>query len=175
MNPLATPTDSTPAAVTCKGYSSKELKMIKSIWDDTKQVAQSKMQLCIDLWELKQELDSNDPNVTDGGGGKGQTRFWRAFEQGDLPEYVVGNRGSVKDWLQAAEFTQSGSLAVTTSHPAVCWLSPSLAKPSGPGRDSAVSALTLINVISSSANRLSSAFAIGPMRPPAAPTALMHS
>ena len=111
MNPLATPTDSTPAAVTCKGYSSKELKLIKTIWDDTKVVAQSKMQLCIDLWELKQELDSNDPNVTDGGGGKGQTRFWRAFEQGDLPEYVVKNRGNVQDWLQAAEFTQSGELS----------------------------------------------------------------
>ena len=125
-----------PAAVTRKGYSSKELKLIKTIWDDTKVVAQSKMQLCIDLWELKQELDSNDPNIGPGGNGT-KSRFWSAFEQGDLPEYVVGNRGSVKDWLQAAEFTQSGSLAVTTSHPAVCWLSPSLAKPSGPGRDSA--------------------------------------
>ena len=98
-----------PAAVTSKGYSSKELKLIKTIWDDTKVVAQSKMQLCIDLWELKQELDSNDPNVGPGGNGT-KSRFWTAFEQKDLPEYVVGNRGSVEDWLLAAEFTQSGSL-----------------------------------------------------------------
>jgi len=97
-----------PAAVTRKGYSSKELKLIKTIWDDTKVVAQSKMQLCIDLWELKQELDSNDPSH--GAGNNGKSRFWTAFEQKDLPEYVVGNRGSVEDWLLAAEFTQSGSL-----------------------------------------------------------------
>jgi hypothetical protein len=98
-----------PAAVTRKGYSSKELKLIKTIWDDTKVVAQSKMQLCIDLWELKQELDSNDPNVGSGGNGT-KSRFWSAFEQKDLPEYVVGNRSSVEDWLLAAEFTKSGSL-----------------------------------------------------------------
>jgi len=98
-----------PAAVTSKGYSSKELKLIKTIWDDTKVVAQSKMQLCIDLWELKQELDSNDPNVGSGGNGT-KSRFWSAFEQKDLPEYVVGNRSSVEDWLLAAEFTKSGSL-----------------------------------------------------------------
>jgi len=100
-----------PHAILGKNYSSNELKLIKAIWTDTKVVAQSKMQLCIDLYSLKQELDAHDPNANGGNGGKEQTRFWQAFEQGDLPEYVVSNRGSVKDWLQAAEFATSGQLA----------------------------------------------------------------
>ena len=43
-----------------------ELRLIKAIWTDTKQVAQQKMQLCLHLYELKQEMDANDPNVTNG-------------------------------------------------------------------------------------------------------------
>lgn len=96
-----------PAAVTRKGYSSKELKLIKTIWDDTKVVAQSKMQLCIDLWELKQELDTNDP---DAGNSPTKSRFWTAFEQKDLPDYVIYHRSSAKEWLLAAEFAKSGDL-----------------------------------------------------------------
>ena len=65
-----------PPAVLGRGYSNNELRLIKAIWTDTKQVAQQKMQLCLHLYELKQEMDTNDPNVTNGGGGKGQTRFF---------------------------------------------------------------------------------------------------
>ena len=100
-----------PPAVLGRGYSNAELKLIKVIWTDTKQVAQQKMQLCLHLYELKQEMDANDPNVTNGGGGKGQTRFWAAFEQGDLPEYVTNSPQRTREWLGAAEFAKSGQLA----------------------------------------------------------------
>ena len=100
-----------PPAVLGRGYSNNELRLIKAIWTDTKQVAQQKMQLCLHLYELKQEMDTNDPNVTNGGGGKGQTRFWAAFEQGDLPEYVTNSPQRTREWLAAAEFAQSGKLA----------------------------------------------------------------
>ena len=100
-----------PHQVLGRGYSNNELRLIKAIWTDTKQVAQQKMQLCLHLYELKQEMDANDPNVTNGGGGKGQTRFWAAFEQGDLPEYVTNSPQRTREWLAAAEFAQSGQLA----------------------------------------------------------------
>lgn len=102
--------ESYPHAVLGRGYSDAELSLIKAIWDDTKRVAQQKMQLCIHLYELKQEMDAHDPHAGPGGNGT-KSRFWSAFEQGDLPEYVTGNRTRVAEWLQAAEFTVSGSLS----------------------------------------------------------------
>ena len=107
-----------PPAVLGRGYSDAELNLIKAIWADTKQVAQQKMQLCIHLYELKQEMDANDPNVTNGGGGKGQTRFWSEFEKkrqdnesSCLPEYVTDSKPRVCEWLNAAEFVASKSLS----------------------------------------------------------------
>ena len=100
-----------PHSILGKNYSNNELKLIKTIWTDTKVVAQSKMQLCIDLYTLKQELDANDPNANGGNGGKAQTRFWKAFEEGDLPEYVVSSKPRVHEWLAAAEFATSGQLS----------------------------------------------------------------
>lgn len=100
-----------PHAVLGKGYSNNELKLIKAIWADTKVVAQSKMQLCIDLYQLKQELDANDPNAGNGGAKGSVSRFWKAFEEGDLPEYVTGNRPRVAEWLQAAEFATTRPLS----------------------------------------------------------------
>ena len=97
-----------PPAVLGRGYSNSELKLIKAIWTDTKQVAQQKMQLCLHLYELKQEMDSNDPSA--GKGNNGQSRFWTAFEQGDLPEYVTNSRQRTTEWLSAAEFASSGEL-----------------------------------------------------------------
>ena len=99
-----------PHQILSRDYSDNELRLIKDIWADTKQVAQKKMQLCLHLYELKQEMDLNDPNVTSGSGGKGQTRFWTAFERGDLPEYVSNNRRSAEHWLTAAAFAVSGEL-----------------------------------------------------------------
>ena len=99
-----------PHAILGKDYSNNELNLIKAIWTDTKVVAQSKMQLCIDLFNLKQELDAHDPNANGGNGGKGQTRFWKAFEEGDLPEYVCAQRQRAVEWLAAAEFATSGQL-----------------------------------------------------------------
>lgn len=95
-----------PPAVLGRGYSNNELRLIKAIWTDTKQVAQQKMQLCLHLYELKQEMDANDPSA--GSGNNGQSRFWAAFEQGDLPEYVVNNRKRAEEWLTAAAFAASG-------------------------------------------------------------------
>ena len=107
-------TQAFPPAVLGRGYSNAELKLIKSIWTDTKQVAQQKMQLCIHLYELKQEMDANDPSA--GKGNNGQSRFWGAFQNGDLPEYVVNKRSSVKEWILAAEFAKSGELAGAPSN-----------------------------------------------------------
>ena len=98
-----------PSKVLSRGYSDAELNLIKMIWTDTKEVAQSKMQLCIHLYELKQELDNNDPSA--GKGNNGQSRFWAAFEQGDLPEYVTNSPQRTREWLQAAEFVSSGEMA----------------------------------------------------------------
>jgi len=96
-----------PPAVLGRGYSNTELKLIKSIWTDTKQVAQQKMQLCLHLYELKQEMDANDPHA---GNDPQKSRFWGAFENGDLPEYVVNDPRRARDWIAAAEFATSGSL-----------------------------------------------------------------
>ena len=97
-----------PPAVLGRGYTDAELVLIKTIWTDTKQVAQQKMQLCLHLYELKQEMDANDPSA--GSGNNGQSRFWKAFEQGDLPEYVTNSRQRTTEWLSAAEFASSGEL-----------------------------------------------------------------
>ena len=105
---IETTTESFPHAVLGRGYSSRELALIKDIWNDTKQVAQQKMQLCVHLYELKQEMDANDPNAGAGGNGT-KSRFWAAFEQGDLPEYVASKRQRAEEWLMAAEFAASGS------------------------------------------------------------------
>ena len=116
-----------PHAVLGKGYSNNELKLIKAIWADTKAVAKSKMQLCINLYQLKQELDANDPNA---GNCPTKSRFWAAFEQGDLPEYVTSKRSQVDSWLQAAEFATArvlpgapGNSLLTLTPSTVCNLS----------------------------------------------------
>ena len=117
-------TEAYPPSVLGKGYSNAELKLIKAIWTDTKVVAQSKMQLCIDLYNLKQELDTNDPNAGNGGAKGSVSRFWKAFEEGDLPEYVTGNRPRVAEWLQAAEFAKTRPLS-GASDKALLTLTPS--------------------------------------------------
>lgn len=99
-----------PPAVLGRGYSNAELKLIKAIWTDTKQVAQQKMQLCLHLYELKQEMDANDPHAGPGGNGT-KSRFWGAFDQGDLPEYVSNSSQRIREWLQAAEFASSEAMA----------------------------------------------------------------
>ena len=97
-----------PPAVLGRGYSNNELRLIKAIWTDTKQVAQQKMQLCIHLYQLKKEMDANDPHS---GHDHQKSRFWGAFENGDLPEYVSNSEQRTREWLQAAEFAVSGKLA----------------------------------------------------------------
>jgi hypothetical protein len=106
-----------PPAVLGRGYSNAELKLIKAIWTDTKQVAQQKMQLCLHLYELKQEMDANDPHAGPGGNGT-KSRFWSEFEKkrqdnesSCLPEYVTDSKSRVCEWLNAAEFVASKSLS----------------------------------------------------------------
>ena len=109
---LSKPIDSAeiyPHAVLSRGYSNAELTLIKAVWADTKQVAQQKMQLCIHLYELKKEMDANDPSA--GKGNNGQSRFWQAFKLRDLPEYVTSSKPRVHEWLQAAEFATSKEMS----------------------------------------------------------------
>jgi hypothetical protein len=107
LTPNSYSAEAFPPAVLGRGYSDAELKLIKTIWTDTKQVAQQKMQLCIHLYELKKEMDANDPHA---GSDPQKSRFWGAFENGDLPEYVVNDARRARDWIAAAEFATSGSL-----------------------------------------------------------------
>ena len=97
-----------PHQVLSRNYSNNELRLIKAIWTNTKQVAKQKMQLCIHLYELKQEMDANDLHA---GNDPQKSRFWGAFENGDLPEYVSNSPQRTREWLQAAEFATSGHLA----------------------------------------------------------------
>jgi hypothetical protein len=89
-------------------YSNKELKLIKDIWADTQVVARSRTKLALDLLELKQEMDKDDPN-RNGGGTEELTKFWTAFGNGDLPQIGSDSRASVHVLLQAAKFLQSGT------------------------------------------------------------------
>ena len=99
-----------PHQILSRDYSDNELRLIKDIWADTKQVAQKKMQLCLHLYELKQEMDANDPHAGPGGNHT-KGRFWSAFDRGDLPEYVTSSRTRTAEWIAAAEFATSGSMS----------------------------------------------------------------
>lgn len=87
-------------------YSNKELKLIKNIWADTQVVARSKTKLALDLLILKQELEAESPD-TKGVNGRPPSRFWNAFDAGDLPQIGADSRASVHVLLQAAQFLTS--------------------------------------------------------------------
>ena len=67
-----------PAQVLSRGYSNAELKLIKDVWTQTKVVAKEAMQLCLNLYDLKTEMDANDPdagnNPTKGSSGRHSSR-----------------------------------------------------------------------------------------------------
>lgn len=87
------------------GYSDKELSLIDYCWQDSQQINRSKMSLAQHLWQLKQEMDANDPKANGGNGGRhSQTRFWAAFEAGHLPLQGDAARTSVKNCLTAAQW-----------------------------------------------------------------------
>jgi hypothetical protein len=90
-------------------YSSKELKLIKNIWVDTQVIARSKTKLALDLLTLKQELEAEGPAI-EGANGRPPSRFWAAFEAGDLPSLGADSRRRAAELLEAAEFITSGVL-----------------------------------------------------------------
>ena len=96
-----------PAQVLGRGYSNAELKLIKDVWAQTKVVAKEAMQLCLNLYDLKTEMDANDP---DAGNNPTKGRFWTAFEQGDLPDYVTNSRKRAEEWLSAGAYARHPSL-----------------------------------------------------------------
>lgn len=91
------------------GYTEKELTLISYCWQDSQQINRSKISLAQHLWQLKQEMDINDPSA--GAGNNGKSRFWLAFEAGHLPLQGDKGRSSVKTCLQAAEWLASRELA----------------------------------------------------------------
>lgn len=91
------------------GYSDKELNLISYCWQDSLEINRSKISLAQHLWQLKQEMDANDPSA--GAGNNGKSRFWSAFESGHLPLQGDKGRSSVKTCLQAAEWLAARELA----------------------------------------------------------------
>lgn len=90
------------------GYSDKELNLISYCWQDSLEINRSKISLAQHLWQLKQEMDANDPNA---GNSPTKSRFWSAFEAGHLPLQGDKGRTSVKTCLQAAQWLASRDLA----------------------------------------------------------------
>ena len=72
-----------------------------------KQSNNARLQCAFALWELKNDLDANDPNATEGGGGRGATKFWQLFEDGALPFSGSSGRTSVETALQAADWVNN--------------------------------------------------------------------
>lgn len=93
------------------GYSDKELSLISYCWEDSQQINRSKVSLAQHLWQLKQEMDANDPNANGGnGGGHKQTRFWAAFDAGHLPLQGDKGRRSIHTCITAAQWLASREL-----------------------------------------------------------------
>lgn len=94
------------------GYSDKELSLIDYCWQDSQQINRSKISLAQHLWQLKQEMDANDPHANGGnGGGHKQTRFWAAFEAGHLPLQGDKGRQSIHTCIKAAQWLESKELS----------------------------------------------------------------
>jgi len=94
------------------GYSDKELNLIGYCWQDSQEINRSKISLAQHLWQLKQEMDANDPHANGGnGGGHKQTRFWAAFEAGHLPLQGDKGRQSVHTCIKAAQWLASRELS----------------------------------------------------------------
>lgn len=90
------------------GYSDNELNLISYCWQDSLEINRSKISLAQHLWQLKQEMDANDPSA--GAGNNGKSRFWSAFESGHLPLQGDKGRRSVHTCLTAAQWLASNEL-----------------------------------------------------------------
>lgn len=89
------------------GYSDKELNLISYCWQDSLEINRSKISLAQHLWQLKQEMDANDPNV---GNSPTKSRFWSSFEAGHLPLQGDKGRRSVHTCITAAQWLASRDL-----------------------------------------------------------------
>jgi len=90
------------------GYSDKEINLIGYCWKDAEAINKDKTSLAMHLWELKQEMDANDPNA---GHSSTKSRFWAAFEAGHLPYAGDKGRSSTHTCLAAAQFLESTHLS----------------------------------------------------------------
>lgn len=94
--------------LTAAGYSDKELSLIAYCWQDSQEINRSKVSLAQHLWQLKQEMDANDPHV---GNSPTKSRFWTAFEAGHLPLQGDKGRQSVHTCIKAAQWLASRDLS----------------------------------------------------------------
>ena len=97
---------STPVALPNGDFTPRQIELINTAWQNFKQSNNHRLQCAIALWELKQDLDASDPNVTNGGGGRGTTKFWKLFESGALPYSGSSGRTTVFTALEAAEWLE---------------------------------------------------------------------
>ena len=89
------------------GYSDKEISLIGYCWKDAEAINKDKTSLAMHLWELKQEMDANDPRED---ARNVKSRFWAAFDAGHLPYAGDKGRRSTETCLTAAQFLESGLL-----------------------------------------------------------------
>ena len=86
------------------GYSDKEISLIGYCWKDAEAINKDKTSLAMHLWELKQEMDANDPRED---ARNVKSRFWAAFDAGHLPYAGDKGRTSTETCLKAAQFIES--------------------------------------------------------------------
>ena len=82
-------------------------QLLTDAWQNFKKSNNHRLQCAFALWELKNDLDANDPNGGKGGGdgsGQQQSKFWQLFNDGALPFSGSSGRSSVFTALEAAEW-----------------------------------------------------------------------
>jgi len=99
------------ADLKAEGFSDTEINLIGQCWQSASHASAARTQLAIKLYELKKEMDANDPSAGRGGEvgyhGTKKSRFWSAFEQGKLPLQGDKSRQTVDTYLKAAAFLAS--------------------------------------------------------------------
>lgn len=108
MTSTLTKTNVLPVVLSDVDLTEHQHQLLTNAWQNFKRSNNHRLQCAFALWELKNDLDANDPNAGQGGGdgtGQGQrTKFWQLFEDGALPFAGNSGKSSVKTALQAAEW-----------------------------------------------------------------------
>lgn len=105
----ATLTKPTPLPVDLPAgeYTDHQINLLVACWQDAAVASKSRTDLALHLYELKQDLDSNDPAA---GTSPTKSRFWSLFEAGALPYQGDKGRASIETaitaakWLTGADF-----------------------------------------------------------------------